>query len=313
LEAEQNVSKEELSPEARQIREWLENFYEKYIAGKDPSIREAPNFFPRQLALWSLQDTSRLFSFGKPNEGPAKRAALAALLAEFNPDGPLDLVTLDKDGKELSRVKGSWDKVVEALIREGEPNPYNIAASVSDIAIGMAEERAQYFKSIPNERLRDIGVLEESSWALRKYVEDMTKRLDYQDKVQTIVTRDDMLKAEGKPNLIFLDAEKNRITKLYEDLGYSKADAQGKAANFPVSGWQAMEVMLNRIADPRDQDEARYVVKSMMGKVGLHMPAWFRSVQSAALAFNIMTYLTFATLASLPDLGGPVLRSIFYQ
>ena len=59
----------------------------------------------------------------------------------------------------------------------------------SDIAIGMAEERAQYFKNIPNERLRDIEVLEESSWALRKYVEDMTKRLDYQDKVKTIVTR----------------------------------------------------------------------------------------------------------------------------
>ena len=309
LDAERNVSKEELSPEARQIREWLENFYGQYIAGKDPSIKEAPNFFPRQLALWALQDTSRLFSLGKPNEGPAKRAALAGLLAEFNPDGPADLVTLDKDGNEINRVKGDWDKVVEALIREGEPNPDNIASAVSDIAIGMAEERAQYFKNIPNERLRDIEVLEESSWALRKYVEDMTKRLDYQDKVKTIVTREDMLKAEGNPNLIFLEAEKNRITRLYEDLGYSKQDAQGKAANFPVSGWQAMEVMLNRIADPRDQDEARYVVKSMMGKVGLHMPSWFRSTQSALLAFNIMTYLTFATLASLPDLAGPVLRS----
>ena len=309
LEAERNVAKEELSPEARQIREWLENFYETYIAGKDPSIKEAPNFFPRQLALWALQDTSRLFSLGKPNEGPAKRAALAGLLAEFNPDGPADLVTLDKDGNEINRVKGDWDKVVEALIREGEPNPDNIASAVSDIAIGMAEERAQYFKNIPNERLRDIEVLEESSWALRKYVEDMTKRLDYQDKVKTIVTRKDMLNAEGNPNLIFLEAEKKRITRLYEDLGYSKQDAQGKAANFPVSGWQAMEVMLNRIADPRDQDEARYVVKSMMGKVGLHMPSWFRSTQSALLAFNIMTYLTFATLASLPDLAGPVLRS----
>ena len=53
-------------------------------------------------------------------------------------------------------MKGDWDKVVEALIREGEPNPDNIASAVSDIAIGMAEERAQYFKNIPNERLRDI-------------------------------------------------------------------------------------------------------------------------------------------------------------
>jgi len=70
-----------------------------------------------------------------------------------------------------------------------------------------------------------------------------------------------------------------------------------------------MEVMLSRIPDARDRDEARYVVKSMMGKVGLHMPSWFRNTQSALLAFNIVTYLTFATLASFPDMAGPVLRS----
>ena len=74
-------------------------------------------------------------------------------------------------------------------------------------------------------------------------------------------------------------------------------------------GAERVQEALNLIKDPVDRARAEETVQSLLGKSDRILHPMFRKAQSAVLTWNIITLLTFATLASLPDLAGPVLRS----
>ena len=279
LKAEKDVPKARLSPEAQAVRTYLEDFYNDFISEKDPAVGFRKNFFPRILALADIR------------ENPDLQVRLAEVLEKYNPDGPDDIVVVDAGGRELNRTEGSFQKIVEALVREDQSNIEDVAGSVSEVAIGMVEERAKYFTNVPNEALRDIEALEDVTTSIRKYIEDMTKRLAYLDMAQVVIEKGDIAAVgPGNPNLDFLTGPNVQ-------------------AGDTVRGWQATEVLLARIPDPRDREDARVSIKAMLGKTGLNMNPIVRKVNSVLLTMNIMSYLTFATLASLPDLAGPALRS----
>ena len=263
----------QLSPEARKVRQYLEDFYENYIRGEDKSVGKLKHFYPRILALAEIQ------------ANPEIKANVVELLKEFNPKGPKG-VLIDAQGKDIS----SFEAIVDALVRDGQSNPDDVIPDVADVALGTSEARAKYFKNIPNSRLREIGALEAANTSIRRYVEDMTKRLDYLDKSRAILTAEDMGNIK--------DASKGMQNS------FSKAKIGDE-----VRGWKATEVMLLRIPNETDRAAARDAVKAMLGKTGLGMSPVMRTINSVALSVNIMTYLTFATLASLPDLAGPILRS----
>ena len=269
LEAEKDVPKAELSPEAQAVRTYLEDFYNEVIRDGDPDVRFRSNFYPRILALADIR------------ENPETQAKLAGLLAKYYTPS------------EVAERPPDFQKVVEALVTEDQANLEDVAGSVSEVAIGVAEERAKFFRNVPNEELRDIGALEDPGTSIRKYIEDMTKRIDYLDKVFVEVQARDIASArleEDNPNLGFLLARDVR-------------------PGDTVRGWKAVEIQLQRIPDPRDREAARDSVKAMLGKTGLNMNPVVRNVNSVLLTMNIMSYLTFATLASLPDLAGAALRS----
>ena len=279
LKAEKDESIAELDSEAQPIRQWLDDFYENHIRGVDSdAVKKRKNFYPRILAIAELQAS------------PERQAALVKLLEEFNPDGPEDIVTYNTKGEEVHRTPGSFEKVVEALVREGQDNLEATSPEVADVSIGTSEARAKYFSDIPNERLRDIGALEAAATSIRRYVGDMTKRLDYLDKAHTQVKRSDLA----------------NIAKSSEAL--RGALGRLKPGDM-VRGWRATELMLLRIPDEQNRAAARDAVKAMMGKSGLNMSPAMRKINSVLLSVNVVTYLTFATLASLPDLAGPILRS----
>jgi GH24 family phage-related lysozyme (muramidase) len=74
-------------------------------------------------------------------------------------------------------------------------------------------------------------------------------------------------------------------------------------------GTEKVQTALNLIKDPVDRARAEETVMALLGKSDRILHPWFKNAQSAVLTWNIITLLTFATLASLPDLAGPVLRS----
>ena len=204
---------------------------------------------------------------------PAARSRLVDVLERNNPKTDRNIL----------------EDAVEKMIRYNE-NTDGVADvandNLQDISIGMQKERAEFFSNInDNSELRDDpngepDLLIPPHHAIRKYVSEVVKKTEYRDSVQVTVTAEDAAK-----------------------------DPKKFKAGQRLKGAEATEVLLNRIEDPKKRSHARKAVQAMLGRAGMDMPGWLRTTQSYLLMLNAVTYLSFAAIASLPDLAGPTLRS----
>lgn len=215
---------------------------------------------------------TRQYDIAKLAAEPEAREALARVLQKYNPD----------DTFEQSLAS------VEAMVANAESSDAIRLEGAADLSIGMQKDRQKKFINITNNAdLRNIegigDLIIPAHHAIRKYIAENVKKVEFKNKVSTTLTQGDF--ANGRNNLEKFDVGER------------------------VSGPKAAEVMINRIDSQRDRGRARKAVQAMLGKAGMNMPGWLRTTQSYLLALNVMTYLTFATVASLPDLAGPVLRS----
>lgn len=215
---------------------------------------------------------TRQYDIAKLAAEPEAREALARVLQKYNPD----------DSFEQSLAS------VEAMVANAESSDAIRLEGAADLSIGMQKDRQEKFINITNNAdLRNIegvgDLIIPAHHAIRKYIAENVKKVEFKNKVTTTLTQGDF--ANGRNNLENFDVGER------------------------VSGPKAAEVMINRIDNQRDRGRARKAVQAMLGKAGMNMPGWLRTTQSYLLALNVMTYLTFATVASLPDLAGPVLRS----
>ena len=275
-EAEQeSVATEDLSPQARRIREWKAKFYNLYVQPSNPNIHRRTNFF------------SRTFNLSEIENNKDAQAELLNILQAAHPEA-----------KEQFLVEA-----IQAML--GQQEDTDAVDSMSDYSLGMAAERVKLFRDIPNEVFRrgvdengqinpegspDIGLLISPEQAVHRYVENMVKRVEYNRLVRTTVRAGD-------------------LTALLDDKGKPRRGFEQVESGQEVRGWRAMEILINRIEDPVDRQGARDAVMAMLGRTGLGMKNYMRNINSGLLFLNIVTYLTFAMVASLPDLAGPVLRS----
>ena len=294
-EAESSTPTNNLSPEAKRVREFLTEFFNEYITDKDKDITPLENFFPRK---WNIAEIIA---------DPQKRKVVAELLEKYN--------------DELPEGYNSWLDYVEDWVVTDEDNDtitYN--SDEAELSIGMSRKRQEYFKKIPTEAARrglneageinpvgqDAEVLVPSDYAIRAYLEDMIKKLEYEQKVVVTPTEQDVENLRAiypqKTNKAGNKIEDPRVLNI---LGTTDTSRKLKE----LKGWQAMEVLLARIKDDADRQGARKSVEAMLGKVGMDMSPIARKINSWALLGNMVTLLTFAAIASLPDLAGPVLRS----
>ena len=75
-----------------------------------------------------------------------------------------------------------------------------------------------------------------------------------------------------------------------------------------VGGASWFESKISKL-EPHQQPKAREAIRAMLGKLGTPMDPLARKINSWGIAANVFTTLTFAVLASFPDLAGPLLRS----
>ena len=285
-EAESSVPTEALSPEAQQVRTFLEDFFSNYISLKDESVKKLPNFFPRK---WNIAEII---------QDPQKRQQVADLLAAYN--------------KNVTTPPGydSWLAYVEEWATTDEDNDsVSIDSDGAELSVGMTRKRQEYFKKIPNEAARrglgengevnpdgDAQLLVSSDQAIRSYLEDTIKKLEYEERVTVKPTAQDV------QNLQRLYGEDDqRIVNILDTTDFNRLK--------DLKGWRAMEVLLARIEDPAARQGARKAVEASLGKVGMGMSPIARKINSWALLGNMVTLLTFAMIASLPDLAGPIIRS----
>lgn len=216
---------------------------------------------------------TRQFDMALLENDPAARSRLVDVLEKNNPT--TDRNILEDAVEKMIRYNENTDGVSEVD-----------SDNLQDISIGMQKERAKFFENITdNSELRDDpngepDLLIPPHHAIRKYVSEVVKKTEYRDSVQVTVTEKDAAK----------DPKKFKVGQ-------------------QLKGAEATEVLLNRIEDPKKRSHARKAVQAMLGRAGMDMPGWLRTTQSYLLMLNAVTYLSFAAVASLPDLAGPTLRS----
>lgn len=303
-EAEASTPTAELSPEAQKMREFLSEFYDTYIDGNLEGVLKLPDFFPRK---WSLAEL---------RQSPEKRAIMAKLLRKYNPD-----VQNITDGQGTTYK--NWESYVESWLETDEDNEAvaKTDSGISTLSLGMNQARVKYFKKIPTEAARrglneqgeinpegskDIELLNPAAYSLKAYIEDTVKRVEYDKRARVTATEQDWFNikdqlGEDAANIIVgpIDSESSKLAAFDE----------GPSLTKDLTGWKATEVLLSRIEDVNDRRGARRAMEAMLGRVGLGMSGWARQVNSWGLLTNMVTLLTFTTLASLPDLAGPTLRS----
>ena len=148
---------DQLSPQARQIREYLSKLYDELDLGSlGVAKREFQGnplgFFPRVIAIAEIAGN------------PQKRAALRELLIEYNPNEPVQ--EIDNAIAELV-AKGNGD--IEFTAKE-------------EIDIGVMQKRKKLFKQIPNEEFMDRGLTDETIVSLQKYMNKLALKVEFERK-----------------------------------------------------------------------------------------------------------------------------------
>ena len=276
-EAENNLKSDaQLSPKARQVREWLAEFYTRYELDQ-LGLGVLNNYFPRLLNFPALENSDLL------------RGKLVGLLVKYN-----EGVTFERPKRYTQGPKTGW--IVKELNEEGESVPvmeeFQMTEQEAQLLIadllskadgqlmegdengeidkedqttfnlGIAKARAQSFKSIPTSVMRETlaedgeSLIHPPAVAVRTYVANSIKRSEYE-------------KRGGAERV-------QRLVKLL----------------------------------PEDQkDHAIDAINAIIGRVPNNMSTTMKTINSWGLTANIITLLAFTVLASLPDLAGPVIKS----
>jgi len=321
-------SKDPVEKTAYEIRLWLDDFFDNYL--QDPNnpveIGKLQDFFPR---LWNMVELRR---------DPKAREVLAKLLFDANKNKkdketgkPLQMFFEDRTKPKGLIVKpvndkAAWELFVDAWLGTDEDNDSNVqfmgedaefnadqnkkrTQDTQNLSIGMAKSRDEWFLALETgvvreaERKEGVTLLSTPENALRRYVQDTVKKIEYAKNVRTAFRIEDynnMVRIYGKDNVPFRKPKKINIAPKGETPIYTE--------EYDVYGAKAAEVMISRIEDPAKRQGARKGVEALLGKTGAGMSPFMRQVNSWGLLVNWFGYLSFAVLASAPDMAGPLFR-----
>lgn len=276
-EAEDNLKSDaRLSPKARQVREWLAEFYTRYELDQ-LGLGVLSNYFPRLLNFPALENSELLrdkliqllvtynegVTFERPKrytEGPKA----GWIIKKKNKDGKFETVMeeFQMTPKEATNLVNDLLLKAEGQLMEGDENGEIDDADQTTFNLGIAKARAQAFKSIPTSVMRNTlaedgeSLIHPPAIAVRTYVANSIKRSEYQ-------------KRGGA----------ERVASLVKWL-------------------------------PEDQKaHAIDAINAIIGRVPNNMSTTMKTINSWGLVSNIITLLAFTVLASLPDIAGPVIKS----
>lgn len=221
-----------LEGKAKQIREFLQDFYSDYVEPSNSDIGFQDDYFPVALNLSEIE--SRVEEF-------------VQLLIDNQPD-----ITPERARQvvnDLARYNRTIRNEDNATI---DFDPTNPAAR--------AEESIVLTRGIPREVMQEQGFLQEPQDAFVNYMRSVIKRVEW-----------------------------NKATK----------DAEGNSI---------LEQEMEKLS-PEDQAVAREIIGTYLGYQTNPISPMWRKINSWGQFIQFVTILPFATIASLPELAGPVIAS----
>jgi hypothetical protein len=221
-----------LTGKAKQIREFLQGFYNDYVEPSNSDIGFQDDYFPVALNL---------------NEIEGRVEEFVDLLVANQPG--LSRQRAYKAVHDLARYSRTIQNEDNAAINFDPTNP-----------AARAEESIVLTRGIPREIMQQAGFLQEPQDAFVNYMRSVVKRVEF-----------------------------NKATK----------DADGNSI---------LDAELAKLS-PEDQAVAREIIGTYLGYQANPLSPIWRKVNSWAQFTQFVTILPFATIASLPELAGPVIAS----
>ena len=222
------------NPKAVAIRNYLQRMHQEYVAPSNSDIGFRNDYFPVLLELAEIA---------------ADPDAFIQLIVDANKRAGVetDMKSLKKTVNKLVKYQGTVDE-------GGKPDDADILDPGA-----VVEATLELTKNVDRSLLRDSLFLMDPEVALMKYVDNITKRVEW-----------------------------NRATK----------DADGKDKLQPLLAELTAE----------EKETAESVINSYLGNV-THLSPFWRKTNSYLATMNLVTLLTFATLASLPDFAGSIVQT----
>ena len=221
-----------LTGKAKQIREFLQDFYTDYVEPSNSDIGFQDDYFPVALNL---------------NEIEGRLEEFVQLLIDNQPD-----ITPERARQvvnDLARYNRTVRNEDNATINFDPTNP-----------VARVEESIVLTRGIPREAMQEQRFLQEPQDAFVNYMRSVVKRVEF-----------------------------NKATK-------------------DVDGNSILDAELKKLS-PEDQAVAREIIGTYLGYQTNPISPMWRKVNSWAQFIQFVTILPFATIASLPELAGPVIAS----
>lgn len=222
-----------LSPKAQQIRQFLDDVYEDYIAPSNTDIKKQADYYPVVLDLLAIQQDPDAF---------------IALLMKENPE------------LSAQQAKRAANKLVE--FNQSVADDKAVTIDPTDPASGV-EQGIKLTRGIDRKILKDAGFLQPSQQAFVQYLRHVAKRVEFNN-----ATKD----ANGK--------------SLFEE-----------------------ELAKLKERDPESEALVKEIVGTYLGYQSKPLSPMWRKVNSYGQFLQFVTILPFATIASLPELAGPIINS----
>ena len=151
-EAESDTPTAELTnPKAKELREFLEQFYNE-LGLKDLGVAKRADFFPRVIAIYDVAGDENI------------RKALIGLLAEKNPEVALGEIT----------------KAVDSLVEKGSGSLEFESKTNDPLDVGIMKSYKPLFDKLTREDLRNINAIEAPEVALKKYIDKAVTRSEFE-------------------------------------------------------------------------------------------------------------------------------------
>tara|TARA_R100000541_G_C1896310_1_gene83901 strand:+ start:2 stop:5557 length:5556 start_codon:yes stop_codon:yes gene_type:complete len=151
-EAESDTPTAELTnPKAKELREFLEQFYNE-LGLKNLGVAKRADFFPRVIAIYDVAGDENI------------RKALIGLLAEKNPEVALGEIT----------------KAVDSLVEKGNGSLEFESKTNDPLDVGIMKSYKPLFDKLTREDLRNINAIEAPEVALKKYIDRAVTRSEFE-------------------------------------------------------------------------------------------------------------------------------------
>ena len=320
--ANQDVKTADLDGKAREIRDWLDNFYDSYIS-KTPgnTIQKRPDYFPVALSIASIynNETARRLVEAKDIKHQYSDMSMtysSGFLKEgVDADGFIDI-------QDLKLVKELTDEEIDSFLKKDfrAEKPFEEMTREEKGVMTEFRKRQEFQLSNPETTFTEL-VLKYNTELSEEQVNNIVGSLVARQ--QSILDDNEITFDATNPQSVVEKARKLTENIPYEELKpftetpdaalmkyirHVITRSEWKRATYDSEGKDRLAVELDKLT-PAKRKEVEATLARYLGYTDTPLNPHLSKAMSWLQLFNWVTLLPLATVGSIPEFGGAIINT----